>query len=100
MRKCYRPISEEERRKDEEAMELRATNRNIFPKLKEGIEYTHHGNSSFSNNQIISTAYAIMTQTNVFKKVHREWRRMALTKKYCLTSKLSFSSMCRLEARN
>jgi len=47
----------------------------VFHQIEEAVEFAQHGNSPFTNNQVLNIAYYIMAQANIFKEACKEWKR-------------------------
>ena len=63
----------------------------IFHQIEEAVEFAQHGNSPFTNNQVLNIAYYIMAQANIFKEACKEWKRAPADQKTWLNLKHYFS---------
>ena len=47
----------------------------VFHHIEEAVELAQHGNSPFTNNQVVNIAYCIMAQAKLFKEACKEWKK-------------------------
>ena len=49
----------------------------LFEKIKDVIKFVVQGRIPFSNKQVVSTVYMLVTNTGIFSDKYKAWRRMA-----------------------
>ena len=53
----------------------------VFYQIEECVEFAQHGNSPFTNTQILNAAYYIIAQSKIFKETFRDWKYKPATNK-------------------
>ena len=66
----------------------------VFHQIEECVEFAQHGNTPFSNAQVLNVAYCIMAQAKVFKGTCKEWKRLPAADRTWPNFKTTFFQAC------
>ena len=67
---------------------------NVFHQIEEAVEFAKHGNSPFTNSQVLKIAYYIMAQAKIFKEACKEWKKTPAEDKTWPNFKKLFFQAC------